>query len=309
MGDRRSFLKNGLLGGIGAIGFNTLSLGATSNSDIIQSTSRSLRMAHITDCHTQPKTKTEKALKSVFRQINNMADKPDIIINTGDSVLDANNTNPGFVEDCWNVWNDSTTCCSISMYSCIGNHDVWIMPDIEERFRSKEGKKWSMEMLGLTTTYYSFEQNGWKFIALDSIGEHKYELDDVQFAWLQRELIATEKPVCIFSHVPIISAATMMYAIERKDTKRFRFPYNEQHSDVKRLKDLFYQFKNVKLCLSGHVHYIDEVDYLGVKYMCNGSVSGNWWNGKLDEFPPAYAILDLYNDGSIRKQLIYYQES
>jgi 3',5'-cyclic-AMP phosphodiesterase len=307
MGDRRSFLRTGLLG-IGAIGLGKLSFAAKASSGILQPNERVLRIAHITDCHTQPKTKTEKALKSVFRQINNMSDRPDFIINTGDSVLDANNSHVGFVEDCWNVWGDSTTCCSVPMYSCIGNHDVWTTPDVEEKFRNKEGKKWSMEMLGLTQTYYAFEQNGWKFIALDSIGDSSYQLDDTQYAWLQQELSSTSMPVCIFSHVPIVSAATMMYALERKNTKRFRFPADEQHSDVKKLKDLFYQYKNVKLCLSGHVHYIDEVEYLGVKYMCNGSVAGNWWNGKLDEFPPAYAIIDLFSDGSVRKQLIYYDQ-
>jgi 3',5'-cyclic AMP phosphodiesterase CpdA len=308
MADRRSFLRKGFLG-LGALGLGKLSFADTTGPGILRPKERALRIAHITDCHTQPKTKTEKALKSVFRQINNMGDRPDLIINTGDSVLEANNTHAGFVEDCWNVWNDSTTCCSIPMYNCIGNHDVWIPQDIDEKLRNKEGKKWSMEMLSLTSTYYSFEQNGWKFIAIDSLGDGKYELDDVQFAWLQQEISSSDNPVCIFSHVPIVSAATMMYAIERRDTRRLRFPSTEQHTDVKKLKDLFFKHKNVKLCLSGHVHYIDEVEYLGVKYMCNGSVAGNWWNGKLDEFPPAYAIIDLFDDGSVQKQLIYYQGS
>lgn len=306
MSDRRSFLRNGLLGSIGALGCSNFAFAATKDSGILQAKTRSLRVAHITDCHSQPKTKTEKALKSVFRQINNMSDRPDIILNTGDSVLDANYSAAGFIEDCWNVWNDSTTCCPVPMYSCIGNHDVWMLPDIEESLRAREGKKWAIKMLGLKQTYYSFEKNGWKFIALDSIGETGYELDELQFEWLKQELSSTGKPVCILSHVPIVSAAPMMYAIERKNTRRFRFPYHEQHSDVKRLKDLFFEYKNVKLCLSGHVHYIDEVEYLGVKYMCNGSVAGNWWRGNLDEFPPAYAIIDLYNDGSAQKQVIYY---
>ncbi|MCE3281864.1 MAG: putative phosphohydrolase [Chitinophagaceae bacterium] len=307
MVDRRSFLRNGLLGGIGAIGFGKLASAAPAdNSGILQTRTRSIRIAHITDCHSQPKLKTEKALKTIFRQLNGMQDKPDLILNTGDSVLEANYTAAGFVEECWDVWNDSTTCCSIPMYNCLGNHDVWMVNDIEEKFRHREGKLWAMQMLGLSKPYYSFEQNGWKFIALDSIGQVSYELDDAQFAWLEQELASTDKPVCVYSHVPIISAAAMMYAVERKGSGKMRFPKKEQHSDVKKLKDLFFKYKNVKLCLSGHVHYIDEVEYLGVKYMCNGSVAGNWWQGKLDEFPPAYALIDLYSDGSSQKQLIYY---
>jgi Icc protein len=305
MTDRRSFLKAGLFSSIGTIGLGKLSFASDGNTNNLGGKERSLRIAHITDCHTQPKIKTEKALKNVFRQINGMPDKPDIIINTGDSVLDANYSSVGFIEDCWNVWKDSSTCCSIPMFNCIGNHDIWMMPDIDEAFRNKEGKLWSMQMLGLSKPYYSFEKNGWKFIALDSLGERSYSLDDEQFAWLKQELTLSDKTVCIYSHVPIISAASMMYSLERRSGKD-KVLKKEMHSDAKRLKDLFYKYPNVKLCLSGHVHYIDEVEYLGVKYMCNGAVAGNWWKGKLDEFPPAYAIIDMYSDGSVQKQLIYY---
>lgn len=306
MSDRRSFLRNGFLAGLGIMGAGKLSIAASAGDNIKSSKERSLRIAHITDCHSKPKLKAEKALKSVFRELNGMGDKPDLIINTGDSVLEANYTSPGFIEECWDVWNDSVNCCGIPIHHTIGNHDVFITPDIEERFRHREGKLWSMQMLGMSNPYYTFEKAGWKFIALDSIGEHSYELDDVQFAWLESELASSDKPVCIYSHVPIISAAAMMYAMERRSGKS-KVLKKEMHSDAKKLKDLFFKYPNVKLCLSGHVHYIDEVDYLGVKYMCNGSVAGNWWQGKLDEFPPAYAIIDLFNDGTVKKDIIYYQ--
>ena len=71
---------------------------------------------------------------------------------------------------------------------------------------------------------------------------------------------------------------------------------------VPEFKNLFYQYKNVKLCLSGHIHLQDEVEYLGVKYLCNGAVSGNWWEGNYQEFPPAYAVVDLYEDGSVQSE-------
>jgi 3',5'-cyclic AMP phosphodiesterase CpdA len=304
MSDRRSFLRNGLFG-LGAIGLGKFSYAASSTNDILQPKIRSLRIAHITVCHTQPKMKTEKALKSVFRQINNMQDKPDIIINTGDSVLDANYAAAGFLEDCWNVWNDCNGCCSVPIYHCIGNHDIWIAHDIEVGKQFKEGKISCMQKLGLSSPYYSFEKFGWKFICLDSINDDNYSLDHTQFSWLQQQLSSTDKPVCIYSHVPIISAASMMYAMERRAGKESVLR-KEMHADAKQLKDMFFRYQNVKLCLSGHVHYIDEVDYLGVKYMCNGSVAGNWWKGSLDEFPPAYAIIDLYSDGTVKKDLIYY---
>jgi hypothetical protein len=62
----------------------------------------------------------------------------------------------------------------------------------------------------------------------------------------------------------------------------------------------------VKAALSGHIHLIDEVDYLGVKYYCNGAVCGAWWEGNNQEFPPAFAVMNFYDDGSTEREIVYY---
>jgi predicted phosphodiesterase len=82
----------------------------------------------------------------------------------------------------------------------------------------------------------------------------------------------------------------------------------DMHNDHKMIKDLFNSNGKVRVCLSGHVHYVDAIDYLGVKYLCNGAVSGNWWGTPiaLDEFPPVYSIIDLFEDGSSSHQLVKY---
>ncbi|XOD68802.1 MAG: hypothetical protein ACMUEM_06915 [Flavobacteriales bacterium AspAUS03] len=45
----------------------------------------------------------------------------------------------------------------------------------------------------------------------------------------------------------------------------------------------------MKLCLSGHIHYIDTVDYLSVKYLYGGGVLSNWWRGELSKSPMSIA--------------------
>ena len=76
------------------------------------------------------------------------------------------------------------------------------------------------------------------------------------------------------------------------------------HSDSQRIRKLFVQYPNVKLCLSGHTHQIDQVMLQGVGYCCNGAVCGYWWRGSspqpADRFecPNGYGIVDLYDDGS-----------
>ena len=56
------------------------------------------------------------------------------------------------------------------------------------------------------------------------------------------------------------------------------------------------------------MHYVDGIEYLGVTYLCNGAVSGNWWGDPLalEEFAPSYALLDMYEDGTFDDRLIYY---
>jgi len=78
------------------------------------------------------------------------------------------------------------------------------------------------------------------------------------------------------------------------------------HVDARRIKNLFKAYPNIKVCLSGHIHLQDEVNYLGIKYLCNGAISGKWWKGSFQDFPPAYALLDFHNDGTIDREMICY---
>jgi hypothetical protein len=79
------------------------------------------------------------------------------------------------------------------------------------------------------------------------------------------------------------------------------------HIDARRLKTLFLDHPNVKLCLSGHIHLRDSVMYNGVTYACNGAVCGNWWRGAYQETQPGYALVDLWNDGSFRVDYVRYE--
>ena len=279
---------------------------------------RVLRIAHITDVHMLDQANAEKLFASVLRKINTMSDKPDFILNTGDTVFDENGQTREVVEARWKAWNKVVTRENkLEIFSALGNHDVWYGPDektdAEYKADKRYGKAWAMQELKMIHRYYSFEKNGWIFIALDSInGSNGYQLDDEQFSWLQSELSkAGKKPVCVFNHVPILSIGALLYYTKRKPLKEVHFPSGDMHDDHQRLKDLFHESKNVKLCLSGHVHYIDAIDYVGVKYLCNGAVSGNWWGTPLalDEFPPVYAIVDLHADGSVEHQYVFYTET
>lgn len=317
MSKRREFLKkSGLL--LGAAGISGILSPVTSKAvPLARANKRALRIAHITDVHLLATDEPKAAFKKVLLEINGMQDKPDLIINTGDTIMDMNGQNPDYITPLWKAWHEITAFNKIKMYSCLGNHDVWYgkTDELKETYKKDKryGKAWAINELKLPNRYYEIDnQNGWKFIALDSITyDNGYKIDEEQMQWLTKTLAQTPDsvPVCIFSHVPIMTVTAYMYSAQRNPIKDVGFPGGDQHTDVKLLKDLFVKHKNVKVCLSGHVHYIDDVDYLGVKYYCGGAVSGNWWgedNWKLDDFSPAYSIIDLYTDGSSATEVKYY---
>ena len=170
-----------------------------------------------------------------------------------------------------------------------------------------------MGQLQLSTPYYSFTKNGWKFILLDSVHldfDNTWyigKLGDVQLAWLENELKSTpaDMPVCVLSHIPILSA-TLMVDDNDTGTNKWEILGGEMHTDVNKIVSLFYKYPNVKLCLSGHIHLRDKVIYNNVTYVCNGAVSGAWWEGNKRETAPGYGLIDFYADGTFDEHYINY---
>src|SRR5262245_43170082 len=105
MSNRREFLKRASVAGIVAgltpqwVNAKQVDQPMKSNKD------RVLRVAHITDVHVLNQTNAETCFNRVLREINSMKDKPDFIINTGDTVMDENKQTLEAVETRWNVWN------------------------------------------------------------------------------------------------------------------------------------------------------------------------------------------------------------
>jgi hypothetical protein len=57
------------------------------------------------------------------------------------------------------------------------------------------------------------------------------------------------------------------------------------------------------------VHLVDDLTYLGVRYLCNGAVCGGWWKGPYQEFGPLYALLDFHDDGTVERQMVAWPEA
>eukprot|EP01137_Pigoraptor_chileana_P024684 Opistho-2@92978 len=198
---------------------------------------------------------------------------------------------------------------SIPAHYCLGNHDVWWSEN--NKGQAVYGKQYTLDKLSLAKPYYSVEKNGWKFIILDSVHldvDNTWyigKLGDEQFAWLENELKNTNPstPILVLSHIPILTATLM---IKEKVVNRWEMLGGDMHTDTAKIINLFYQHPNVKICLSGHVHLRDKVEYNNVTYICNGAVSGAWWKGNNKQTAPGYGLLDLYADGSFDEKYVNY---
>ncbi len=111
--------------------------------------------------------------------------------------------------------------------------------------------------------------------------------------------------ICIVSHIPILAICTLFDGNNHADTN-WRVPDNCLHADASKLTKLFFATKNIKVCLSGHIHLVDHVNYLGIDYYCNGAVAGAWWKGSYHQCDPAYAVMNFYADGSSNRELHNY---
>ncbi len=303
---RRSLIKNlGLLvGGLSVPSASKLALVAPN---------RVLRIAHLTDIHIQPHLWAAKGLEKCLHHLQNLPVKPDLIINTGDSVMGAHGISKSKSDREWELYhkvlkNEN----SIPVTTCIGNHDIWNAADTAGGF--EDGKKRALEEKQMLMPYYSFDKNGWHIIVLDSVqakpdgSGYAAQLDEMQMDWLKKDLKNTPSntPVMIASHIPILSACVFLDGDNVKDGN-WAVPGGWMHTDSAQLTQLFHHHKNVKLAASGHIHLLDKVDYNGVSYCCNGAVSGNYWMGKYRQTKPGYAIIDLFDDGSFENTYVSYR--
>ncbi len=272
-----------------------------------------LRIAHLTDIHVSPERTAEYGLSAALNAVNDLKNKPSFILNGGDAIMNAATLTKAGVRDQWASYHKLMKSDNdLTVYNCVGNHDLFgfLLPSADHA----ESKKWAMDEYQLSRSYYSFSQGVWHFIVLDSIHGRKAvpgyvgKLDDAQMDWLKKELasIPKSKHICIVSHIPVLAVCSM-FDRDITNMRNMHISDCNMHTDSEELAELFYQAGNVRACLSGHIHMIDYVNYLGVEYFCNGAVAGNWWKGNLKHFAPSFAMMNFYDNGAVSRDVHYYK--
>lgn len=275
-----------------------------------------VRFAHLTDIHVKPGSIPETGMAKAFQHVQQLKTKVDFIINGGDAIMDALEADKAKTQTQWDLFKSILQKeNSLPIYHTIGNHDVWgwfikgEKPDKDRLY----GKQWVQDILEMKR-YYSFAKGNWHIIVLDSTqlnpaGGYIGKLDESQLEWLQQELatVSVDKFICIVSHIPVLSICSGLFFDKTETNGDLLIKRNLMHTDFLALKKIFVKYPKIRVCISGHIHLQDEVEYLGIKYYCNGAVSGNWWKGSFQEFAPAYAVMELHEDGTSKRTMIKYE--
>ena len=274
-----------------------------------------LTVAFLTDVHIKPIEVAETGMRRAFRHLNALRKKPDFILNGGDAIMDAMAATKEKTQEQWDLWSSILREENrLPIHHIIGNHDVWGWQVKDESLKADPlyDKAWAVKQHGIPNRFYAFEKKGWKFIILDSTqqngGGYIARLDEEQMTWLEEELKKTpsDQHICISSHIPIVSFCSAMFFDDHLANGDWKLSRALLHVDARKLTLLFANFKNIRCCLSGHIHLQDVVEYKNVRYFCNGAVSGNWWNGAFKSFDPAYAIFYFGKDGSVSREMVSY---
>jgi len=315
---RRSLVKAGIAGVAAAPAFGRPAAAAGEPAP------RPFRIAHLTDIHVQPERQSATGLASCFAHVQSLAERgeaaADMIITGGDTIMDCMEADDARTRTQWDLWRKvKADACSLDVRSVVGNHDVWGWTKARAKTTGAEplyGKKWACEQFGRALPYESFDRGGWHVVLLDSVYPHADgyvgRLDDAQWDWLARDLAAVPAatPVILVSHIPILSVnplATATAADPGRDGKpSFALSGGLVHIDHPRFQELFAKHRNVKACMSGHLHIVERIEFGGVSYLCNGAVSAGWWKGLHRGTDFGYAVVDLHPDGRVDCRYVPY---
>jgi 3',5'-cyclic-AMP phosphodiesterase len=309
--DRKKFIQNSSLLALGSGIFPSVAK-AEENTNA----SSALDVIFLSDVHVKPTDVAQEGMRKAFRKANAL--KPDFILNGGDSIMDAMAADKQKTTEQWNVWNKIISAENkLPVYHAIGNHDAWGWQLKDESVKSDPlyNKAWVIKEHAMPGRFYAFEKKNWKFIVLDTAHENNggyiAKIDDEQYTWLEQELknTSSDQHICMVSHIPIISFCAALFNDKNEANGDWKISRALLLTDARKMAELFSQHKNVRCCLSGHIHLQDEVQYKNVQYFCNGAVSGNWWNGAFKGFDPAFARFKFSKNGDVKREIINYGQS
>jgi len=271
-----------------------------------------MRLVHLTDLHLQPERNAPARFRQALDKVRSLQPAPEAMLIGGDVVMNSVGVHLGRVQEQWAVWETERPGIEIPIYSCLGNQDCWGWHEKYSGCDGTEplfGKAMALLKLDLERPYYGVDLSTWRLLVLDSVqrgGRHGFysELDEAQTEWFKQELEAAKgRPVLIMSHVPFVAGPADMFSSKLhapNDQGVWPLPGHHLHRDSYEIVQLLRQYPNVKLCIAGHVHARQRIEYAGTWFIGSPPLCGEWWRGDYLGLPPGFSVLDLFEDGEFR---------
>jgi len=248
-----------------------------------------IRVVQITDTHLQPAEHrqfqgldTAQTLAQVITAINAEAERPDLVLATGDL---AHEPLPGVYDRLRDILRRVE--CPVA---CLpGNHDA---PELMQEILNT----------GRLSTVKSLDCGGWRIILLDSVvagKEHGY-LSDAELRFLERQLQGrTAAHVLIaLHHHPVAIGSPWMDAM--------------QLTNGEELLAIIRDCPQVRCILWGHIHQDFTAQYGTVQLIGSPSTCIQFkprtQKFEKDLLPPAYRILTLGRDGQVSTMLRWLEQ-
>lgn len=252
-----------------------------------------MKFAIINDMHIGPEESgyakgvhrklTGASVRLVKRFVKDMNahEKPEFVVCLGDLIEDVNNreVDIDFFQNAIGLLKP----LEMPLYCLVGNHDVRTLSQDE-----------IAKMLGYERMYYSFDQDGYHFVALsfEMTGNHTKDVTDIraevppaQMDWLSYDLSKTKKPTVIFIHYPLPDDDLVGNFWFHGETKHALIG---NRSEVRKLLE---DAGNVKAVISAHQHWNRMHVHNDIPYFTVTSLVENFNNdGVASE---AYTIVNI----------------
>ena len=298
------------------VGASASILAAGLSPAIASSRSRSsLRIAFMTDAHLRAPGdeaypddhKGNERIGAAFKAVRDAG--VGLVIFGGDNVfaVDYGNTADSATKQFENWKATIAREVRAPTLSVIGNHDIWSGEHADAH--AKGGKTYAIEAFGMPLRYYHHDAAGWRFCMLDTYHPDGCHLDDEQMAWLERVVDDFDGPVCLVSHAPIVTVGQFLEQRDPGIHGGYNAPRGWVVGNAADVVRFIARRSNVRLALSGHMHQVSVLDYVGCRFVDGGAVSGAWWAGAyLDHFPANLIIADLDPQGSVAARSVEYEK-
>lgn len=244
-----------------------------------------LRIAVVTDIHygfdvgNKLGSKAPRLMESFTKAVNKY--KPDCVVDMGDRISCRNrDMDMGYLRQL----KDQFNTVAAPVHHIIGNHDAKFMTRADNE-----------SITGSPGTSYTHDYNGYRLVFWNPnvtiASREGLRLTEDDMNWLRDTLKKSDKPVVLFSHVPLDNDPKD-YEEEVKEFTGIagRFYYAQGH-DVRKILE---ESDKVILCMAGHRHTKRHREINGIHYVTQQSMSSAWHGTR--RATGAHSFLEIEND-------------